>query len=231
MGNFINGCVILIFMVIFAQTGPKLDGTASRNIIMLQFAVAAAVSVFMTLWRWFKLKESEVWKVERSDAVDITEHIEHRQVGGGPGPLASGAHGQAGRGHVRPVSRNRCRACWGELARTAAARFRPRTPARPRCQASFIYKTALRRFGPRLFVTCGAWVVNDVAFYVGGRAGRGGCVGWPRVRRSQRYRSPQHFALNSWLPPLPRNRAPPATGQQAVPEHLHRRPLPQGHAL
>jgi hypothetical protein len=86
-GNFVNGCVILIFMVFFAQTGPKLDGTASRNIIMLQFAVAAAVSVFMTLWRYFRLKESEVWKLERADAVDIAEHIEHRQVGGGRGPL------------------------------------------------------------------------------------------------------------------------------------------------
>jgi hypothetical protein len=47
-------------------------------------------------------------------------------------------------------------------------------PARPLPQTSFIYKTALRRFGPRLFVTCGAWVVNDVAFYVSppGRAQR-----------------------------------------------------------
>jgi hypothetical protein len=35
----------------------------------------------MTLWRYTKLKESEVWRVERADAVDITEHIEHRQVG------------------------------------------------------------------------------------------------------------------------------------------------------
>ena len=46
-----------------------------------QFAVAAAVSMFMTLWRYTKLKESEVWRVERADAVDITEQIEHRQVG------------------------------------------------------------------------------------------------------------------------------------------------------
>lgn len=96
-GNFINGCVIVIFMAIFAQTGKMLDAIPSRNIIMLQararargahcsaaaslalralllpsctltrhapppaqFAVAAAVSVFMTVWRWTKLKESAV---------------------------------------------------------------------------------------------------------------------------------------------------------------------------
>jgi hypothetical protein len=35
-GNFINGCVILIFMVIFGQTRQKLDAIASRNIISLQ---------------------------------------------------------------------------------------------------------------------------------------------------------------------------------------------------
>jgi hypothetical protein len=36
MGNLVNGCVILIFMVIFAQTGKSLEPTPSRNIIMLQ---------------------------------------------------------------------------------------------------------------------------------------------------------------------------------------------------
>jgi hypothetical protein len=35
-GNFVNGCVILLFMVFFAQTSAKLDPTASRNIIMIQ---------------------------------------------------------------------------------------------------------------------------------------------------------------------------------------------------
>jgi hypothetical protein len=60
MGNFVNGCVILILMAWFGMTGTTLDPIASRNVVMIQFAVAAAVSVFMVLWRWFKLKESEV---------------------------------------------------------------------------------------------------------------------------------------------------------------------------
>ncbi|KAI8468145.1 MAG: major facilitator superfamily domain-containing protein [Monoraphidium minutum] len=110
MGNFVNGCVILIFMAILGQTGKTLDALASRNIIMLQFAVACAVSVFMTVWRWTKLKESAVWKAEREDAMDLTTKYEHQQ-------------------------------------------------------ASYMYKTALRHFGPRLFVTCMAWVANDFAFY------------------------------------------------------------------
>ena len=110
MGNFINGCVILLLMVFWHQTGPKLDANPSKYIISTQFAVAAAVSVFMTLWRFLKLKESAVWKAEREDAVDITEHLEHRRT-------------------------------------------------------SYIYKTALARFGPRLFVTSMAWVANDFAFY------------------------------------------------------------------
>jgi hypothetical protein len=60
MGNFVNGCVILILMAWFGMTGATLDPIASRNVVMIQFAVAAAVSLFMVLWRWFKLKESEV---------------------------------------------------------------------------------------------------------------------------------------------------------------------------
>jgi hypothetical protein len=60
MGNFVNGCVILMLMAWFGMTGAVLDPIASRNVVMIQFAVAAAVSMFMVLWRWFKLKESEV---------------------------------------------------------------------------------------------------------------------------------------------------------------------------
>ena len=60
MGNFVNGCVILIVMAIYNLTGPNLDPIDSRNTIMIQFAVGAAVSVFLVLWRYFRLKESEV---------------------------------------------------------------------------------------------------------------------------------------------------------------------------
>jgi hypothetical protein len=38
----------------------KLTAHGSRAVIMLQFAVAAAVSLFMAVWRWTKLKESKV---------------------------------------------------------------------------------------------------------------------------------------------------------------------------
>jgi hypothetical protein len=34
---------------------------------MIQFAVGAAVSVFLVLWRYFKLQESKVWQKERED--------------------------------------------------------------------------------------------------------------------------------------------------------------------
>lgn len=60
MGNLVNGCVILICMAMFGLTGPTLDPIGSRNVMMIQFAVGAAVSVFMVLWRYFKLKESAV---------------------------------------------------------------------------------------------------------------------------------------------------------------------------
>jgi hypothetical protein len=44
MGNFINGCVILILMAAFAQTSAKLDATASRNIIMLQVPAGSVLT-------------------------------------------------------------------------------------------------------------------------------------------------------------------------------------------
>ena len=60
MGNLVNGCVILICMGMFNMTGSVLDPTDSRNVVMIQFAVGAAVSVFMVMWRWWKLQESKV---------------------------------------------------------------------------------------------------------------------------------------------------------------------------
>eukprot|EP00882_Tetradesmus_deserticola_P031481 GHRQ01035603.1.p1 GENE.GHRQ01035603.1~~GHRQ01035603.1.p1 ORF type:complete len:235 (+),score=92.87 GHRQ01035603.1:189-893(+) len=60
MGNFVNGCVILILMAWFGMTGATLEPNASRDVVMIQFAVAAAVLVFVVLWRWLKLKESAV---------------------------------------------------------------------------------------------------------------------------------------------------------------------------
>ncbi|WIA41970.1 hypothetical protein OEZ86_009273 [Tetradesmus obliquus] len=78
MGNFVNGCVILIMMAWFGMTGPTLDPTKARDVISIQFAVGAAVSVFMVLWRWFKLKESEVWEAEKHDFDEITENELHK---------------------------------------------------------------------------------------------------------------------------------------------------------
>lgn len=54
MNKNINMCVML------CPAGPDLDATHSRNVIMIQFAVGAAVSVFMVGWRWWKLQESKV---------------------------------------------------------------------------------------------------------------------------------------------------------------------------
>jgi MFS family permease len=78
MGNFVNGCIILIFMAIFGMTGSTLDRTASRNVLMIQFAVGAAVSVFMVLWRYFKLQESKVWEKEKQDFEEVTQKELHR---------------------------------------------------------------------------------------------------------------------------------------------------------
>lgn len=59
MGNFVNCCVILICMVMFGQTGT-LTPQGSRDVMIVQFAVGAAVTVFLTLYRWLRLKESKV---------------------------------------------------------------------------------------------------------------------------------------------------------------------------
>lgn len=60
MGSLVNGCVILLCMAMLGLTGSVLDPDNSRTVVMLQFAVGAAVSLFMVAWRYFKLKESKV---------------------------------------------------------------------------------------------------------------------------------------------------------------------------
>lgn len=60
MGSLVNGAVILTCMAMLGLTGSKLDARRSRSVLMLQFAVGAAVSLGMVLWRFLKLKESKV---------------------------------------------------------------------------------------------------------------------------------------------------------------------------
>jgi hypothetical protein len=36
MGSLVNGCVILIFMAMLGQTGPKLEARGSRDVVILQ---------------------------------------------------------------------------------------------------------------------------------------------------------------------------------------------------
>jgi hypothetical protein len=43
-----------------AVAGSKLNPIGARNVISVQFAVITAVLIFLTLWRWFRLKESKV---------------------------------------------------------------------------------------------------------------------------------------------------------------------------
>jgi hypothetical protein len=76
MGNLVNGCVILVCMLMFGQAGSVLTSDGSRGVIMVQFAVAAAVSLFMTVWRYTKLKESKVRRsstLSRSRAANSTK--------------------------------------------------------------------------------------------------------------------------------------------------------------
>jgi hypothetical protein len=79
-GNLANACAILALMAAHGQFYANVDARAARAIIAIQFALAAAVSVFMFAWRAFKLQESEVWRAERADAVDIAASLERRKV-------------------------------------------------------------------------------------------------------------------------------------------------------
>lgn len=38
-GNLVNGCVILVAMAMFGQTGRTLDPNGSRNVMIVNFAV------------------------------------------------------------------------------------------------------------------------------------------------------------------------------------------------
>eukprot|EP00877_Chromochloris_zofingiensis_P002903 jgi/Chrzof1/12613/Cz07g01060.t1 len=78
MGNLVNGCVILIAMVMFGQTGNRLTADGSRGVLTVQFAVGCAVTVIMVLWRYTKLKESKVWSAERKDFTVLNREVEHK---------------------------------------------------------------------------------------------------------------------------------------------------------
>jgi Na+/melibiose symporter-like transporter len=75
-GNLVNGCVILICMLIFGQTGT-LTPKGSQGVLSLQFAFGAAISLFMVVWRYTKLEESGVWSHERADFEQINQSEKH----------------------------------------------------------------------------------------------------------------------------------------------------------
>lgn len=49
-----------MLLLLLLLLGTKLNPIGARNVISLQFAVITAVLIFLTLWRWFRLKESKV---------------------------------------------------------------------------------------------------------------------------------------------------------------------------
>lgn len=59
---------------------PTQNARNARKQRRQQFAVAAAVTVFTVAWRYARLEESAVWRVERDDAVDLVTSIERRKV-------------------------------------------------------------------------------------------------------------------------------------------------------
>lgn len=86
MGNLVNACVIIVCLAIFGQAGKYLDPIGSRNVIIVQFAVGAAVALFMAVWRFTRLKESKVRTEAPSQAAaalqdcspdEVTPHRTH----------------------------------------------------------------------------------------------------------------------------------------------------------
>jgi hypothetical protein len=69
-------------MAMLGLTGSKLDSRGSRNVLMMQFAVGAAVSLGMVLWRYFKLKESKV-RAEHANVIAMYMWLEGGGEGGG----------------------------------------------------------------------------------------------------------------------------------------------------
>lgn len=47
-------------MPAWLPAGPKLDPLGARNVMIVQFAVITAVLIFLALWRFYRLKESQV---------------------------------------------------------------------------------------------------------------------------------------------------------------------------
>lgn len=77
MGNLVNACVVIICLAIFGQTGKHLDPIGSRNVIIVQFAMGAAVALFMAVWRFTRLKESKV-KTPQAPGWLPTNHLAGR---------------------------------------------------------------------------------------------------------------------------------------------------------
>lgn len=64
-------------MAMLGLTSSTLDPTKSRNVVIIQFAVGAAVSLFMAGWRFLRLKESKVgvWGLGFSSWHGVDQHL------------------------------------------------------------------------------------------------------------------------------------------------------------
>ncbi|GAX74530.1 hypothetical protein CEUSTIGMA_g1979.t1 [Chlamydomonas eustigma] len=70
MGNFVNTCVITVFMVIFRQTGTQQDMTfeGSKSCLTLMYGVGAVVCTAMVLHCFYSVGESKMLEEERMAA-------------------------------------------------------------------------------------------------------------------------------------------------------------------
>ena len=77
LGNLCNGCVILIAMTIYGETGASLSSTGSARVLFIMYGVVCVVLVLATLFRTLVMEESELFSEEES----IEEGVEVGNVG------------------------------------------------------------------------------------------------------------------------------------------------------
>ena len=111
IGNLVNTLVIIILMAIVGATGSTVDSNQATLTWRFQFIIGTIIVAFASLYRWFFLEESKVWKAER-ELVDHEMDVE-------------------GKPHRNTT----------------------------------LYWAIFKRNWSRLLITCGAWVLNDLAFY------------------------------------------------------------------
>jgi MFS family permease len=170
-GNFINVVVILLLMLMTGATSDPILTSDAEIIWRCQFAVGTAVILCLAAYRAMYLKESKVWEAARKHVKEVERALSSlsMRLNSSASFMSEEDKKDKDKKQQQVNGNTTTTAAATTAATTATARthhgMKKSEHEIPKSWTRAEYWLIFRFYWPRLFITAGAWLISDIAFY------------------------------------------------------------------